>query len=445
MKRFPTHLILMAMLTGALGGGAAAAEAVAGPGDRLTYAEALTRAVAVDERLRIDDASRGAVEAERRQNAARSRPSLDLSTNVITNNTALDAQIGGPGSPPRTLQDTVQGDARLEARWDFYQPGHGAEQAAFRWEIEASRAGRLTTEATVRFEAAGAYLDVLQSEASLRVAEADLERAKAEARLGRERLDSGEGSVLGAKQLDLAVRSLEAAREAASASVALASERLRHLLDLESPPELPEASEAGLPGRPGDLDAAALVAEARESRTEVVAATRSVEAAKERARAAARSRRPDAGFTGSVDASTVEGFDGKKVDTRMQVGVRWTFFDSGVRAAGIERETEFQRREELSLAALTRRVESEVRQALVGLRLSMASEDRASAEAAQAAAALEQAEALYAAGSATEMELSERRADLAAADGRLEAARIGRVRAFVVLRFAVGRPIPAEG
>jgi outer membrane protein len=410
--------------------------------ETLTYAAAMKRAIEIDERLRISDHERGRIEAESRENALRVRPSLGLSTSVITNNSALDVQIGGPGAPPRTLQEAVQGDARLEARWDFYQPSHGREQQAYGEEIEAARADRGTVEAAVRYETAGAYLDALVAAARARVAEADLQRARAQATLARERLDAGEGSRLGLRQLDLAVSALESAKEATAVSEDLAGERLRHLLDLDAPPVLPDFDAAGLPGRPGTFDADALVALALGSRTEIAASRRRVEAAKARVVASAAGRRPDAGFAGSVDASTVEGFDGKKVDTRLEVGMRWTFFDSGLRAAGTERELESQRVVELEAAAIARKIETEVRQGIAALRVALLEEDRTTALSDQAAAALEQTEALYVAGSATEMDLSERRGELASASAKLEGARVERVRAFVTLRFAVGSPLP---
>ena len=410
----------------------------------LTYVGALKRALEVDERLRISDHERGRIEAESRENALRIRPSLGLSTSVITNNSALDVRIGGPMTPPRTIQEGVQGDARLEARWDFYQPSHAREQQAYGEEIEAARADQGTVEATVRYESAGAYLDALVAAARVKVAEADLERARAQARLARERLDAGEGSRLGLRQLDLAVSALESAKEASAVSEDLARERLRHLLDLGDPPALPDLDAANLPGRPGNLDAGALIAGAMASRTEIAASRRRVEAAKARVVASAAGRRPDAGFAGSVDASTVEGFDGKKIDARLQLGLRWTFFDSGLRAAGTDRELEGQRRVELEASALARRVETEVRQSLAALRLALLEEDRTASLRDQAAAALEQTEALYVAGEANEMDLSARRAELAAASARLEGARVDRVRAFVTLRFAVGSPISPE-
>ncbi|MBI3450658.1 MAG: TolC family protein [Acidobacteria bacterium] len=406
--------------------------------DALTYAEALDRAVRVDERLGLSDAGRAGLEARRRAEGARTRPALDLATEVLTNNTALDVQIGGPTGRPRTLQDTIQGDARLEARWDFYQPSHAREQEALSRDIDASRSDRATVEAEVRYETATAYLDALQATAALSVAAADLDRAAAQARLGRERLAAGEGSALGVRQLDLAVQAATRSRDAAVASEDLARERLRHLLQLARVPVLPPAPDAGLPGPPGELDPDALVATALGARTEVGAARGRAAASRERVVASAASRRPDAGVSGAVIASTVEGFDGKKVDTRLQAGLRWTFFDSGERTAVIERRTEEQRAADLTLAALGRRVETEVRQAVTGLRIAALDESRTATVREQAQAALDQAEALYGAGSATETELAERRADLAAAAGREEAARVARVRALVALRFAVG-------
>ncbi len=408
----------------------------------LTYPQALDRAVRVDERLLMSDADREALAAGRRENASRVRPRLDLATNLITNNSAIDVQFGGPGGMPRTIQDTLQGDARLEARWDFYQPGHGREQDALEEDIEALGAEKHSVEAIVRYEAAGAYLDVLEASARRRVAAADLERAGVQFSLGRERLAAGEGSTLGVRQLELAVRSLSAALDGARANEDLARERLRHLLDLDTLPEIPPAGEAALPGRPGLLAPEALVASAREGRSEIEAARRRVSSARDRVAAAAARLRPEAGATGSVAASTVEGFDGKTVDTRMQVGLRWSFFDAGARRAATDVESERLRRTELELAALTRRVETEVRQSFQRLRMALMEEERASSRRDQAAAAIDQTQALYEAGAASEMDLSERRADLAAASALLEAARVERVRSFVTLRFAVGAQIP---
>ncbi|HZE88344.1 MAG TPA: TolC family protein, partial [Verrucomicrobiae bacterium] len=410
--------------------------------DALTYAEALDRAVRVDERLGLHEAERGSLEARRRAEGARLRPALDLATEILTNNTALDVQIGGPGARPRTLQDTLQGDARLEARWDFYQPARAREQDALTRDIEASRSDLSTVEAQVRYETAGAYLDALQAAAATKVAAADLDRANAQARLGRDRLAAGEGSALGVKQLDLAVDAAARSLAAAAANEDLARERLRHLLQLGRAPILPAAADAGLPAPPAEPDPEALVATALGARTEVGAARGRAAASRERVVASAASRRPDAGVSGAVIASTVEGFDGKKIDTRLQAGLRWTFFDSGERTAVIERRTEEQRAAELTLAAVGRKVETEVRQAVTGLRIAGLEASRSATVREQARAALDQAEALYGAGSATESDIAERRADLAAAEGREEAASVARVRALVALRFAVGASLP---
>lgn len=335
--------------------------------------------------------------------------------------------------------------SRIGAQWPIYTAGRtDALERAAAAEVNAIGADLDTARADLRFEVRRAYWAVATSREAVRVLQAAVERAEAQVRDARQRLDVGlvppsDVVTFEAQRSRETLQLIEAENQRESALI-----ELRRLVGLE--PDTPVELADDLSHTPVFTNVTGtvpnqlpnqLVAEALKQRPERQALTFRIEGAQAREQAAAAGRKPTLALGGGFDFANPN----PKIFPRQEkwqpswdvsANLSWTLFDGGRTRAEVAEAEAATRAAQERLKDLDTLVAADVRQRLLDLNSSLASV-RASDDGVRAA--MEARRVLgerFAVGVATSTEV------LIAQD-QLLAAELARARALANVRLAEAR------
>jgi outer membrane protein TolC len=309
---------------------------------RMTLDEAQARAVQTSHRLAEVRARESVARAVIDSRLAMERPSVSANASYTRTNHVVEFSFPGPGGVPRVVYPDVPNNyqTRLDLQWPIYSGGRtDALERAARAEAAAVGAEADTARADLRLEVARAFWALVTARASVGVLEQAA--ARTEAHLGdvRERFNAGlvapnetasaEAQVSRTRMLLIEARNQ---RDAASADLA-------RLVGTDvSAAGIEPAATLDLDGDAASATYAALVAEARSSRSERQTMQRRIEAAEEQRTAVAAGRRPTVALAGGVDYARPNARIFPRTDRWQEswdagIQVSWSLWDGGRTAA----------------------------------------------------------------------------------------------------------------
>ncbi len=383
-----------------------------------------------------------AVAARAAARGVRSRLLPELGASVSGSRSKIDLEAYGfpvaPGESPLIGPFNVV-DGRLTASVPLLDLAAGADATAAFSRADAAAAGERDATDAVAAAVSSLYLRAAAGDSRIDAAEAQV--ATARALLARARAMEEAGTVAAIEVLRARVqlaaeqqRLITARNEASTAKLVLAQ---AVGLPMSPVPELADP----LPDRPApDVDAAAVLSQARERRADVRAAEAAVRAAEASVRAARAARLPAVHLNADIgrigpDAGALE----TTYDARATMTV--PLFTGGAVAARAAEAASVLRQRQARLDDLDSRVELEIRSAL--LAVDAAAERTRVARDAETLAAeqLTQAEDRFAAGVSSGIEVVQAQDAVAAAHERAIASRL----AFDEAKIALARALGLDG
>jgi outer membrane protein TolC len=392
----------------------------------LTLRDAVERAVRRDERAAI--AGTRLEEAEARLGRARAFffPELTLTASYLHRD---DEVVRAVGDTQVTIQarDALSGVASL--RLHVFDARAFPGLAAARLSRRASELDLADTRRRVAFDAADAFLLVLNLGRVTQAAERrrDLARttlADARARVGAGLVGANDATKA---ELELATSQREVVR--AGADLAAARLALEYYVGARTPRELAD---------PGALDAGPGGGPAQGDRLDAAAARTRAESARRQAAAPLWSAVPRVDVSANLRATNESGFSGRDTNAWVGADLTWEIFDGGERYAERDEHLAAARAASLEARALERG--ARLRAAQAGSALEAA--DAAVAEAQRAAEIAErnarETSVLYREGLATALDVADAAARWYDAEVSLVRERYGRTAAVLALRDARG-------
>jgi len=365
------------------------------------------------------------------------RPRANASVTYLRNEEAQTANFGPGQSVVVQPLDTTTLNASVTLPIDI--------SGAVRKQIDAARKGKQAEEFTlastineVRLAVRNAYFGVLRSKDAVRVAEQNLEQAKAQRDQIARRVEQQDAARVELVRFDAQVASAESDVIAANNAFAIAKQNLNQSLGRRVDQEFEPVPVAAMPTVESEY--AALVESAIANRPDVKAVQTSIEALKASKTATARSNWPTLSASLNHQRNLGDlGFGGQEQATNGTIVLSVPLYDQGgtkerVKQAQRDIETTSIQLEQLKLA-----VSAEVRSALTNL-------TNARARLTSAEAQLRFAEETYRisvirrdAGEGTYVEVIDALAQTTAARNQVVSARYDYLGAYAALQKAVGK------
>ena len=297
---------------------------------RLTLDDAVARSIQASHRLAEARAHVNVAEAVVSARDAAATPSVSAIAGYTRTNHVDEFVVPSPSGLPRVLYPDVPDNyrTRLDLQWPIYTGGRvDALERAARAEAAAANADLAGAQADLRLETTRAFWALVTAGATTGVLEQGVARAESQLSDARQRFSAGlvapndtasaEAQLARQQMLLIEARNQ---RDAASADLA----RLVGV-DPSQPIEPVESLEDVRPAATQDIPA--LVASARQSRSEVTALQRQVDAAEAQQAAARAGRRITVAIVGGVDYANPN----PKIFPRVE---RWQeSWDAGVNAS----------------------------------------------------------------------------------------------------------------
>jgi len=292
----------------------------------------------------------------------------------------------------------------------------------------------------VGFEAADAFVSTLGSEQVLAAADRRREFARASLEDARARLDAGLVSSNDVTKAELEFATAERERSRARGNVQQSYLELANLLNAEiTGPLEPPQTILTIASRPLQVEPS-VIEQAAKNRPDIAAAEKSVAALREFAKEPSRRIIPNLRYNGQYRQTNEGGLNGRDGEGSASIVLGWNPFDGGdARAERAERlalvhEAQFQ------LDAARRRVDLEVRSAVVGLQNEQASFREAVIAADAARRNAEETGELYRQGLAGALEVADANVRRFEADVAESRARYQLALAYLAYRYAIGAP-----
>ncbi|MDH4065503.1 MAG: TolC family protein [Acidobacteriota bacterium] len=423
----------------------------------MTLSDAVARAFDTSHRLAEARAREEGAQATLRLRRAASKPTATASAGYSRTNHVDEFGFPSPDGGYRILYPDVPDNVltRVAAQWPIYTSGRfDALERVAAAEASAVAADIDTARADLRFEVQRAYWALATSREAVRVLQESVERAEAQVRDARQRLDVGlvppsDVLTFEAQRSREELQLIEAVTLRESSLI-----ELRRLIgaeadtpiDLADPLDAPPlftavagtAAATPVPAPP-ELAAvsARLVSEALQARPERQALSFRIEGARARTQAASSGNKPTIALGGGFDFSNPNPkiFPREEVwqaSWDLGVNVNWTWFDSGRTRAEVAEAAAAARAAEERLKDLDTLVDADVRQRVLDLRSSLVSV-RAAADGVRAAAEARRVIGeRFAVGVATTT-------DVLIAQDQLLTAELARARALASVRLAEAR------
>lgn len=292
----------------------------------------------------------------------------------------------------------------------------------------------------VAFEAAEAFVSTLGTEQVLAAADRRRDFARASLEDARARLDAGLVSSNDLTKAQLELATAERERTTARGNVQQSYLELGNLLNAEiSGPLEPPQTVLAIASRPLQVDQA-VIDQAAKTRPDLAAAEKSVAALREFAREPARRIIPNLRYSGQYRQTNEGGLSGRDGEGSAGLILGWTPFDGGDARAERAERLALVRAAQFELDAAKRRVELEVRSAVVGLQNEQASFREAVIAADAARRNAEETGELYRQGLAGALEVADANVRRFEADVAESRARYQLALAFLAYRGAIGAP-----
>lgn len=309
---------------------------------RLTLEDAQARAVATSHRLAEGRARGAAAEAIADARAAADRPLFAATAGFTRTNHVPEFAVPGPLGVPRILYPDVPNNyrTRVDLQWPIYSGGRlDALERAARAEAAAVTADVAAAQTDLRLEVARAFWALVTARAAVVVLEQGVTRSQANLTEVRERFNAGlipPNEVASAEAQESRARMLLI--EARNQSDVSAAD-LARLIGLEPAQAIEPTATLDRPALPlAQVDA--LLADARQSRSERRAMERRIDAAKDQEVAALAGKRPTVAVVGGVDYAKPNPKIFPREDRWQDswdigVTVGWTLWDGGRTAADV--------------------------------------------------------------------------------------------------------------
>jgi outer membrane protein len=414
--------------------------------ERLTLDEAVSLAFEASHRLAEARARQEGAESTVQVRQAAGRPTASA-TGGYTRTNHVDAfGFPAPDGSLNILYPDVPDNflTRVAAQWPIYTAGRvGALERAAEAEASATGADLDTARADLRFEVARAYWAVATSEEAVRVLKESVERAGAQVRDARQRLDVGlvppsDVLTFEAQQSSEELQLIESTNLLESSLV-----DLRRLIGAGPDAPIALAERLDAPSAAADAvsraaeDPSALVSEALTQRPELRALSFRFESAQARQTAVRAGNKPTIALGAGYDFAKPNPKIFPREDvwqTSWDVGVNvnWTFYDSGRTRAEIAEAAAAARALDERQKDVGTVVSADVRQRVLDLRSSRAAIRAADAGVRAATEARRVLADRFAVGVATTT-------DVLVAQEQLLAAQLARARALASVRLAEAR------
>jgi outer membrane protein TolC len=271
---------------------------------RLTLDDAVARSIQASHRLAEARARVSVAEAVVSARDAADAPSVSAIAGYTRTNHVDEFVVPSPSGAPRVLYPDVPDNyrTRLDLQWPIYTGGRvDALERAARAEAAAASAGLAGAQADLRLETTRAFWALVTARATTGVLEQAVTRAESQLSDARQRFSAGlvapndtasaEAQLSRQQMLLIEARNQ---REAASADLA-------RLIGVDPSQAIEPVEPLDDLGPPAGQDIPALVASARQSRSEVAALQRQVDAAEAQQAAARAGRHLTVAIVGGVD------------------------------------------------------------------------------------------------------------------------------------------------
>jgi outer membrane protein TolC len=270
---------------------------------RLTLDDAMAMSSQASHRLAESRARAGVAEAVVSARQAADRPNIVALAGYARTNHVTEFVVPGPTGVPRVLYPDVPDNyrTRLDLQWPIYSGGRtDALEEAARAEAAAANADVAGAQADLRLETTRAFWALVTAGATVGVLAEAVTRAQSELSDAQQRFSAGlvapNDTASAEAQLSRQQMLLIEARNQRDE----ASAELARLIGVDPSQPIEPAATLDL-GAPAAQDIPALVATARQSRTEVTALQRRVDAATAQQAAAKSGRHLTVALAGGVD------------------------------------------------------------------------------------------------------------------------------------------------
>jgi outer membrane protein TolC len=338
--------------------------------ERLTLQRAVELVLSRNERAAIAQAQVEAADARVRRARSFFFPELSVGGNYTRRAYETTREIGGERVTIQSFNalngNVTVNSALFDARaFPLYRQARLAREAV---RLDAANDRRLLT-----FEAADAFISTLGLEQVLQATERRRDLASANLDDARARFEAGlvSSNDVTRAELELATAEREVTRR--SGDVQTAYLQLGNLLDTEVAGPLVPPADFLAGAASGNAVAAYSVSRARERRGDLLSARSSAAALREFANEPSRRIIPSFNFVGQFRATNEGGLSGRDQDGFAAINMLWSVFDGGERAAERAERLALARAAQLDADSLERRVELDLRRAVVTIASDQAS------------------------------------------------------------------------
>lgn len=415
--------------------GLAGASLLAQTSAPLTLAEAMRLAVSRNERALIADARLDAAQARVARARAFFFPDVNLSSTYTRRQYETVRRIDNEDVVIQSLNAfnttaLVTGTIFDARAFPLYRQA--------RFERDSAALAAEDQKRLVAFEAADAFVSTLGTEQVLAAADRRRDFARASLTDARARLDAGLVSSNDVTKAELELATAERERSRSWGSVQQSYLQLGNLLNAEiTGPLEPPQTVLAIASHPLQVDPG-VIEQAAKTRADIAAAEKSVDALREFAREPSRRIIPNLRYNGQYRQTNEGGLSGRDGEGSASVVLGWTPFDGGDARAERAERLALVRAAQLQLDAARRRVELEVRSAVVGLQNEQASFREAVIAADAARRNAEETGELYRQGLAGALEVADANVRRFEADVAESRARYQLALAYLSYRDAIG-------
>lgn len=402
-----------------------------------TLEQAIAAGLANHPTLAASKASAAGAWARVDETKAAMRPTLSV---------GASAGIGGsestaPGNEREWFEPVTDYRATASASWRIWDFGQNrAQRRASEASAAVADASVATTELDLRTSIASAYLETVARKLLVKVGGEALEREQFYLEQAIASVAAGAKAPIEKAQAQSRVASARTALIRAETNLDLARANLREAMGITDTRALIDVVD-GWPWEwkrePAPLPT--LLSSALQARPEFRQLTEQLRAAEQSKRAASLGQAPVLSASGSAQQPLFTG-DAETPSWQVGLGLSWSLFDGGRRRAGV-REAEASHAAAIAqLEALRLRLSAEIETAWVGIRSGRATVESANEAVAYAKEQLTLAEARYAQGLGSRIELSEAQSGVISAEGQRIEAEWNLAAAWLALQRATGEP-----
>lgn len=400
----------------------------------LTIEEAIRLALARNERAQI--AGQQVLAAEARVDQARAFffPDVTVTGDYVLNSEAQGGRSRTDGT--RVNGDRTERSVATSLNLTLFNARSFPLYRQAKLERESAVLSAEEEKRLLMFETAAAFLQTLSLEQVSSAADRRLSFARTTFEDTRTRFEAKLVGLndLTRAELELATAERELIR--ARGETDLTRLQLGYLIDSKIEGPLADPSVLLRPSEQGEPDG--LVAEARRRRLDLAAGEAQAKAFHAFAEEPLRRIIPSLGLTGQYRATADQGFDQERGEWFLGLNLTWLLFDGGERRGDYAERKALARVADLEIEALSRRIDREVRSALVALESERATIRQASVAADIARRNAEEVTILNRQGLASALEIADANLRLFEAEVALARARYGLAISFLSLRTAVG-------